>query len=107
MSNPLNDLHAAEDFFRFYQVPFNSKVVNVVRLHILKQFRAYLDEEKLLDANPNDPEVWEKQRRLLITAYRDFIHTSPLKPDQHLNQQNRPVLKLSKSACATCSTGCK
>lgn len=105
MNNPLNDLNDAEDFLDYFQVPYNSRVVNVIRLHILKQFRSYLDDAQLLDRSPNDPEVWKKQRQLLIQAYQAFINTSPSRPDEV------PGFQLNKnkltSSCSSCSTGCK
>ncbi|WP_027417114.1 nitrogenase-stabilizing/protective protein NifW [Aneurinibacillus terranovensis] len=79
MNNPLNDLHDAEDFFHYYQVPYDNKVVSVSRLHILKRFRQYMEEEQLHKAIPVDPAVWEKQRHLLRQAYDDFVQSTPLK----------------------------
>lgn len=105
MSNPLNDLVDAEDFLNFFQVPFNSKIVKVVRLHLLKQFRTYLEKEQLLESNPNDSDVWEKQRKLLIQAYQDFVNTEPSWPNtvSAFQQANQ---KKTSSACSSCSTGC-
>lgn len=106
MSNPLKNLYDAEDFLEYYQVSFNQKVVRVVRLHLLKQFRAYLEQEMLLESNPNDHMIWEKQRLLLIKAYKDFVNDSPSTPPAFsVFQQNNQNIG---TACSTCgNTACK
>lgn len=106
MNNPLKTLYDAEDFLDYYQVAYNSKIVKVVRLHLLKQYRTYLEQEELLDSNPSDPEIWEKQRRLLIKAYQDFVNRDLSKPAaKSVFQQTK---QNTSSACSTCSsTVCK
>lgn len=79
MDQLLTNLHDAEDFFHFYQVPYDKKVVTVARLHILKRFNQYLLQENLLHGDPRDPDTWEKQRSQFIRAYEDFIHSTPQK----------------------------
>jgi nitrogenase-stabilizing/protective protein len=43
----LGKLSAAEQFFEALDVPFDQRVVNVSRLHILKRFNQLLDMESL------------------------------------------------------------
>lgn len=75
----IKELHDAEDFFYFYEIPFDHKVVRVTRLHILKRFRQYLDKEQLTEiVSERDGETWSKQRELLQKAYEDFVTSSPL-----------------------------
>ncbi|HEY0200457.1 MAG TPA: nitrogenase-stabilizing/protective protein NifW, partial [Burkholderiaceae bacterium] len=38
----LKALSSAEDFLQFFGVPYDQKVVNVSRLHILKRFFQYI-----------------------------------------------------------------
>jgi len=100
MKTSLKDLHDAEDFFHFYQVPYHSRIVMVSRLHILKRFRDYLKQEQLLEADPADPVVWEKQRSFLIQSYTEFVHSSP--------KQGAPegMVKQRTSACSGCQLNC-
>jgi nitrogenase-stabilizing/protective protein len=68
----------AEDYFEFFQLSYDAKVVNVNRLHILKQFAKNM---ALIDANfPNfsDGEKLDSYKEALIQAYQVFLTTSPL-----------------------------
>ena len=44
----LKALSSAEDFLRFFGVPFEESVVHVNRLHILKRFYQYLHRSESL-----------------------------------------------------------
>lgn len=79
MDELLMNLQDAEDFFHFYQVPYDKKILAVARLHILKRFNQYLLQEDLLHGDSRDPNVWEKQRLLFVKSYEDFVHSTPLK----------------------------
>lgn len=78
MDQLLADLQDTEDFFHFYQVPYDKKVIAVARLHILKKFNQFLVQEDLLWGDPRDPATWEKQRLQLIKAYEVFVHSTPI-----------------------------
>ncbi|PRX26169.1 electron transfer flavoprotein [Paraburkholderia sp. BL18I3N2] len=47
----LRHLSSAEDFLRFFDIAFDEKVVNVRRLHILKRFFQYIEQQKGLPSN--------------------------------------------------------
>jgi electron transfer flavoprotein beta subunit len=47
----LKELSSAEDFLRYFGVPFEQSVVNVSRLHILKRFFQYIRQANLLSSN--------------------------------------------------------
>lgn len=79
MERPLKHLTDAEDFFRFFRIPYDSNIVMVTRLHILKRFRQYLELENLHEKDPANAFEWEKQRSLLVKAYDDFVRSTPLK----------------------------
>ena len=72
----LKPLSSAEDFLQFFGVPFDPVVVNVSRLHILKRFFQYLQQEKSLQSTD---EVWlfSAYRSLLARAYADFVQSTP------------------------------
>lgn len=71
----LTKLSAAEEFLEFFCVPFDSAVVHVNRLHILKRFYQYLRQEKDLDGLAEDA-MYQRYRSLLLKAYQDFVHSS-------------------------------
>lgn len=73
----LKALSAAEDFFAFFGVAFEPRVVQVNRLHILQRFRQYLQRAEELDARDACDEVsWYRHGRgCLERAYRDFVQS--------------------------------
>ncbi len=78
LTQRLKNLSSAEDFLGFFGVPFDQKVVNVSRLHILKRFFQYIRSEPDL---PRDDEsaLFACYRRLLLQAYHDFVASTPAK----------------------------
>ena len=48
LTGELAKLSSAEEFLQFFAVPFDQKVVNVSRLHILKRFYQYLRRDSAL-----------------------------------------------------------
>jgi nitrogenase-stabilizing/protective protein len=77
--NVLDDLRrlsAAEEIFRYLDVPFDVAVVNVARLHILRRMGEYLANQPMADL-PED-EVRDRCRAHLQKAYDDFLARSPI-----------------------------
>ncbi|MHB8253820.1 MAG: nitrogenase-stabilizing/protective protein NifW [Acidiferrobacter sp.] len=75
MFRDLSRLSAAEEFFQYFDVPYDKHVVNVNRLHILRRFRQYLAES--LDDGPTDAALLRGLcARLLGRAYDDFTHST-------------------------------
>ncbi|MBB5404353.1 nitrogenase-stabilizing/protective protein [Paraburkholderia atlantica] len=72
----LHRLSSAEDFLRFFDISYDEKVVNVSRLHILKRFFQYIEQQKALPRN-NAAAVFSIYRCLLNTAYNDFVLSTP------------------------------
>jgi nitrogenase-stabilizing/protective protein len=72
----LKALSSAEDFFAFFGVPFDERVVQVNRLHILKRFFQYLRKADDLAAQ-SDVELFRSYRELLARAYQDFVTSTP------------------------------
>lgn len=73
----LKDLSSAEDFMQFFGVPFDQKVVNVSRLHILKRFFQYIRQQGDLPGHDDDLAMYQSYRGLLIRAYQDFVTSTP------------------------------
>ncbi|HUW98766.1 MAG TPA: nitrogenase-stabilizing/protective protein NifW [Acidiferrobacter sp.] len=71
----LSRLSAAEEFFQYFDVPYDKHVVDVNRLHILQRFHQYLGQ--FLDDGPTDAELLRAFcAGLLERAYGDFTHSS-------------------------------
>jgi nitrogenase-stabilizing/protective protein len=72
----LKALSSAEDFLQYFGVPFEQRVVNVSRLHILKRFFQYLRQEKGIDQS-DEVKMFTVYRALLVKAYGDFVTSTP------------------------------
>ncbi|MEH2249456.1 nitrogenase-stabilizing/protective protein NifW [Nostoc sp.] len=67
----------AEEFFKFFNLPYDLEVVNVNRLHILKKFSQYIKE---IDDNSSDLSQEEKLNQYSLAlqkAYQVFIESTP------------------------------
>ena len=72
LEDDMDDLVSAEDFLRYFDIPFDGTVVNVNRLHILQRYHDYLSKTVL----PEDLEARvDSYRALLLKAYSDFVHS--------------------------------
>jgi len=85
----LSEASTAEDFFTLLGVPYDSKIVNVARLHILKRMGQYIAREDF-DGVPESV-IAARCKANLERAYEDFVTSSPL--DQR-------VFKVLKDAVA-------
>jgi nitrogenase-stabilizing/protective protein len=72
----LKALSSAEDFFAFFALPFDERVVQVNRLHILKRFYQYLGKADGL-AGLGEAQLYGRYRALLAQAYQDFVQSTP------------------------------
>ncbi len=72
----LKSLSSAEDFLRHFGVPFDERVVQVNRLHILKRFYQYLHQADGL-TGLDEIELFRRYRELLERAYGDFVRSTP------------------------------
>lgn len=92
----LKALSSAEDFLHFFGVPFEERVVQVNRLHILKRFYQYLHQAAGLPAGSaegltglDDIEMFRRYRGFLAQAYQDFTTS---------NAQREKVFKVFQDA---------
>ncbi|MEM5426699.1 MULTISPECIES: nitrogenase stabilizing/protective protein NifW [Paraburkholderia] len=72
----LHRLSSAEDFFRFFAISYDDKVVDVSRLHILRRFFQYIRQSEDLSAD-HDATLFLVYRNLLLKAYNDFVISTP------------------------------
>lgn len=83
LTERLKALSSAEDFFVFFGVPFDERVVQVNRLHILKRFYQYLHQADGLPGDGtglhgvSDVNLFRRYRELLALAYQDFVRSTP------------------------------
>ena len=75
LTRRLSALSAAEEFLDFFGVPYDQRVVNVNRLHILKRFQQYLRQAQSLPTS-DAVEQFRRYRELLSRAYGDFVRSS-------------------------------
>ena len=67
----LRSLETAEDFLAFFAIPYDQRVVDVNRLHILQRLHDRLGDADLQGAD--DAGLHAAMRRCLDQAYRDFV----------------------------------
>jgi nitrogenase-stabilizing/protective protein len=76
MSKKIDDflkLTNAEDFFEFFDLPYDRQIFNVNRLHILKLFSEYIAEIDSQYALATEEEKFEKYRDALQRSYERFL----------------------------------
>jgi nitrogenase-stabilizing/protective protein len=67
----MSKFSAAEDFFRYLDVPFEQPVVHVNRLHILKRFHQYIARDGVTGAD--EAALKASYQAHLAKAYQDFV----------------------------------
>ncbi len=70
-ADELADLVSAEDFLDYFEIPFDARIVQVNRLHILQRYHDYLAKQETGKAP--DYAAW---RGWLLRAYEDFVGSS-------------------------------
>ena len=70
-ADELADLVSAEDFLEYFEIPFDARIVQVNRLHILQRYHDYLAKHEAGKAP--DYAAW---RGWLLRAYEDFVGSS-------------------------------
>ena len=72
LRDQLAKLSSAEDFLNLLEIPYDERVVQVKRLHILKRFHDYLKRSANVDSL-DDEELRLLYVALLTQAYNDFV----------------------------------
>lgn len=85
----LAQLSAAEEFFVELGLPYDPKVVNVARLHILRRMGEYLHRQDF--AGMDDAAIRAACRAHLEAAYQDFVRSSPI--EQRVFKVHKDALK--------------
>ncbi len=91
-------LKEAEEYFDFFQIPYDQKVINVNRLHILKKFSQYIQEieRNYTDLSPKDKLT--KYCEALQKAYQVFLESTPYEQKlfKVFNQKPKNVITLTE-----------
>ncbi|MEM6255457.1 MAG: nitrogenase-stabilizing/protective protein NifW [Cyanobacteria bacterium P01_D01_bin.156] len=89
-----NQLKDAEDYFKFFGLTYDPKVVNINRLHILRKFSQLVQEE---DKAQPEAQKLNAYRQALQTAYNLFLTSSSVEQKLFKVFQDQPknVVKLS------------
>jgi nitrogenase-stabilizing/protective protein len=80
----------AEDYFQFFDIPYDQHFVNVNRLHILKQFSLLVREIDRVFPELSEEERLNKYGEALAEAYRVFLTASPLETKLFKVFQDKP-----------------
>ncbi len=94
----LKKLTDAEEYFRFFQISFDAKVVNVNRLHILKKFSQYVYGIDQTYPTLEEAEKLIKYREALQQAYELFLTSTAVKEKlfKVFNDKHKNVILLSE-----------
>ncbi|MEQ8825248.1 MAG: nitrogenase stabilizing/protective protein NifW [Filomicrobium sp.] len=71
----LKKLSSAEDFFLFFFLPYEEKILKVARLHIMRRMGHYISNTDF--SGMGEDEVFLTARLQLKRAYLDFIESTP------------------------------
>lgn len=87
-----------EDYFQFFGLEYDQKVVHVNRLHILQKFSEYIQEIDNSKVQLNDEERLGKYREALEQAYQVFIESTPQQEKlfKVFHQKPKNVIKLTE-----------
>lgn len=88
----------AEDYFEFFKLPYDAKIVNVNRLHILKKFSQLMKEIDESNPNISTDEKLSQYRLALENAYQVFIESNAQteKLFKVFNQKPKNVVMLTE-----------
>ncbi len=76
----LDSLHDAEEYFHFFALGFDQRVVSVNRLHILKKFgqlKAGIDANANKEGGFPDTVLFDAYKEALKIAYETFLTSTP------------------------------
>ena len=67
----------AEQYFEFFQLPYDAHFVNVNRLHILRKFSGFMAAIDETAPDLSDVERLDRYKQALQEAYDTFMSSSP------------------------------
>ncbi|MBE9191844.1 nitrogenase-stabilizing/protective protein NifW [Gloeocapsopsis crepidinum LEGE 06123] len=76
--NRFDSLVNTEEYFEFFRLPYDTQIVQVNRLHILKLFSQSIREIDANNPELNQTEKLSLYRQALEQAYEVFLNSTPL-----------------------------
>jgi nitrogenase-stabilizing/protective protein len=73
-----NQLTDAEQFFEFFELPYDANIVNVNRLHILQKFSQLIQQIDETNAELSEAEKLSQYQSALQEAYQLFLASNSL-----------------------------
>lgn len=73
-----NQLTDAEQYFEFFNLPYDPTIVNVNRLHILRKFSSYMEEINTQSTEASETEILDQYSQALQQAYNVFLSSTPV-----------------------------
>jgi len=67
----------AEEYFEFFQLPYDAHFVNVNRLHILRKFSGFMSAIDEAAPDLSDTDKLDRYKQALQEAYSTFETSSP------------------------------
>ena len=103
LDEALEELESAEDFLNYFNIPFDTAVVQVNRLHILQRYHNYLAQAGALPDAEDDQRA--RYTELLTRAYQDFVTSNALTEKVfkvfHMHEPQTAFVPLSSITVAT------
>lgn len=98
--NKFNQLVDAEEYFEFFQLPYDQQLVNVNRLHILKKFSQFMQQVDEIFPQLSQAEKLNHYRDALQQAYEVFLASTPLEQKlfKVFNEKPQNVVMLTEIA---------
>ena len=80
LEDALDELESAEDFLDYFGIAFDSRVVQINRLHIMQRYHDYLNKSaSALQQHQDDEQALRSVYRVLLErAYQDFVDSDAL-----------------------------
>ncbi|MCY0965644.1 nitrogenase-stabilizing/protective protein NifW [Parathalassolituus penaei] len=80
LEDALDELESAEDFLDYFGIPFDPRVVQINRLHIMQRYHDYLTKSasSLQQHQEDEPALRAVYQVLLERAYQDFVDSDAL-----------------------------
>ncbi len=93
-----NQITEAEEYFAFFNLPYDPQFLNVNRLHILQKFSRLMREQGAVYPDLEDAATFNHYRELLQQAYSLFQTSSPQEQKMFKVFQDKPsnVVMLSE-----------
>ena len=85
-----NTLSKAEEYLEFFGISYDSRIVNVNRLHILKKFSQFIREHGIDAASLADETTFNQTRDALASAYHLFTTSNSVEQKLFKVFQDRP-----------------